>query len=252
MVADRPVVFTTPFGHELTQAPIVHPERSVEGRELQYWVLGEGPECVLLLGGIHGDERSSTEAAYDLLDIVVSDPGLLRGIRLVLAPEVNPDGNAARSRRNARGVDLNRNFPSQNWRDDPSTHGPGPRPASEPETRFVLALLRIYSPVRVIATHAAAACVNWDGPAEALAERMSRECRLPVEATIGYPTPGSLGSYLGIDRGVPTITFELATKESVGAAQDGVRRALLAGLLPDPALAPPEPPFNGRSAPPGR
>ena len=247
-----PIAWTTPYGHGLTQAPLVHPERSVEGRELCYWVLGDGPETVLLLGGIHGDERSSTEAAYDLLAVAVADPALLRGIKLVLAPEVNPDGNAARTRRNSRDVDLNRNFPSRNWRAGSGAHGPGPRPASEPETRFVLALLRMYAPTRVIATHAAAACVNWDGPAEALARRMSRECDLPVEATIGYPTPGSLGSYLGVDLGVPTITFELATKETVGAALDGVRRALLVGLLPDPAGAPAAAPLGGLSGPPAR
>ncbi|MBM4015302.1 MAG: murein peptide amidase A [Planctomycetes bacterium] len=247
-----PVVWTTPYGHGLTQAPRVHPERSVEGRELLYWVLGDGPETVLLLGGIHGDERSSAEAAYDLLAVAVADPAALAGITLVLAPEVNPDGNAARSRRNARDVDLNRNFPSRNWRGDSSAHGPGTHPASEPETRFVLALLRMHAPTRVIATHAAAACVNWDGPAEALAERMSRECGLPVEATIGYPTPGSLGSYLGVDLAVPTITFELATKEEVGAALDGVRRALLVGLLPDPENPPPALPFAGLSEPPAR
>lgn len=231
------VAWTTPFGQPLPYAPIVHRERSVEGRELCYWVLGDGAETVLLLGVIHGDERSSTEAAYDLLAHVCAEPAALAGITLVIAPEVNPDGNASSSRRNARAVDLNRNFPARNWHGEPAAHGPGPSPASEPETRFVLELLDTFAPARVIATHAAAACVNWDGPAAELAERMSRECGLPVAATIGYPTPGSLGSLLGNDRELPTITFELATKESVGAAQESVRRALLAGLRPAAAEA---------------
>ncbi len=248
----RTVHFRSDFDHAITAEPFVHPEKSVEGRPLRYWVFGTGNEVVLVLGGMHGDERSSTEAAYDLLEWACDHGDGLGDRKLVIAPDVNPDGNVALTRRNARDVDLNRNFPAQNWLIEDGGHGPGLYPASEPETRFVLALLRMYAPTRVIATHAAAACVNWDGPAEALARRMSRECDLPVEATIGYPTPGSLGSYLGVDLGVPTITFELATKETVGAALDGVRRALLVGLLPDPAGAPAAAPLGGLSGPPAR
>lgn len=240
--------FVSPYGHELRAAPIVHPERSVGGRELRYWVVGAGAEVVLVLGGIHGDEASSVEAAFDLLARLEETPAAAGTRKVVVAPDVNPDGRLAKSRRNLRGVDLNRNFPAHNWREEPA-HGPGERPGSEPESRFVQALVRIYSPAIVIATHAAAACVNWDGPAEALAERMSAECGLPAVASIGYPTPGSLGSWLGIDDGVPTITLELATKERVGDARDGVLRALLAAIAWN-APAPAEVSAAGPAAPP--
>jgi protein MpaA len=224
--------FVSPFGQAIVMSPVRHAEKSLGGRDLNYWVLGDGPETVLLLGGIHGDERSSSEAAYDFLQYVLRRPELLARRRLVVAPEVNPDGIAAATRRNERGVDLNRNFPAQNWRGDERVlhHGPGEEPGSEPETRFVLALLHRYPPSRVVATHAAAACVNWDGPGEALAREMSRECGLPAKATIGYPTPGSLGSLMGIDREVPTITFELPRKEGLGDGTDDVRRALTSAL----------------------
>jgi protein MpaA len=91
-------------------------------------------------------------------------------------------------------------------------------------------LLESFPPSRIVATHAAAACVNWDGPAELLARRMSGECGLPAEATIGYPTPGSLGSLMGIDRDVPMITLELASKSSIAGSREEVRRALLTAL----------------------
>ncbi len=237
-VVAAPIRFRSTFGHAITSEPIVHPGRSIAGRELRYWVFGSGTETVLILGGMHGDETSSTEVAYDLIEWCCDHPADLGECKVVIAPEVNPDGNAAGTRRNARDVDLNRNFPAQNWSAEGGDHGPGFQPGSEPETRFVLTLLQIYAPVRVVATHAAAACVNFDGPAEALAESMSRACGLPTTPTIGYPTPGSLGSYLGRDRDVPTITLELATKDRVGAARDDVLQALLAAIhFPHPVPA---------------
>jgi len=230
-------LFLSSFGHAIPVAPIRHPERSVAGRDLCYWVFGDGAETVVVLGGIHGDESSSTEAAYDLVEFLCATPAATAGRKVVVAPEVNPDGNAAATRRNANDIDLNRNFPAKNWSDESGAHGPGPFPGSEPETRFVLTLLDLYAPARVVATHAAAACVNWDGPAEKLADAMSQESGLPTSPTIGYPTPGSLGSYLGVDRAVPTITFELATKQRVGAARDDVRRALIAAITWDESAA---------------
>jgi protein MpaA len=57
--------------------------------------------------------------------------------------------------------------------------------------------------------HAPFACVNYDGPAEAWARAVAAACGWPARGEIGYPTPGSLGSWLGVDRGLPVLTLEL-------------------------------------------
>ena len=62
--------------------------------------------------------------------------------------------------------------------------------------------------------HAPYKVVNYDGDAKALAEIISEITKYPVQSDIGYPTPGSFGTYAGIDKKIPTITLELDEKSS--------------------------------------
>lgn len=228
----------SPWGDPIDAAAFLFDEPTPEGRALAWFVVGDGPDTLLILGGIHGDEASSSRLAWRFLSWAAGRPALLGARRVVVAPAVNPDGLAAATRLNARGVDLNRNFPAANWRAaDARNLGPGPQPASEPETRFVLALLERYRPERVVSIHAAAACVNWDGPAAALAHFMGRASGLPPKASIGYATPGSLGSWLGVDRAVPTVTFELRTRSAQEPPRPCDLQALAAALF-HPGLPP--------------
>ena len=102
----------------------------------------------MVVGCIHGDECAGRRVARRLL--AWPDPA---GWRLVVIPQLNPDGYRRRTRTNARGVDLNRNFPS-GWR--PSRRGAlwsGPRPFSEPETRAVRAAVEDETPVVTVWLH---------------------------------------------------------------------------------------------------
>ena len=86
--------------------------RSVEGRPIAAWRWNEdnGPP-ILIFSGIHGDERSAIELARRMEKRWIADPSLLGGHHVFFIPIVNPDGFEADTRKNARGVDLNRNFP---------------------------------------------------------------------------------------------------------------------------------------------
>jgi protein MpaA len=91
---------------------------------------------------IHGDER----AGLEVLDEISATE--LDGVQLWVIPSLNPDGMRARERRNARGVDLNRNFPFR-WRGGvPPSSGyyPGRAPASEPETKAAMAFIERVEP----------------------------------------------------------------------------------------------------------
>jgi len=116
----------------------------------------------------------------------------------------NPDGYARRTRRNARDVDLNRNFPSRSW--GPAIR-PGPHPASEPETRAILTLMHRLAPTSLLNLHAPQRLVE-DPDLGALARWISRRTGLPLARSVGYATPGSLGDW-SADRHLPEVTIEL-------------------------------------------
>ena len=196
---------------------------SVEGRSIRCWIAGTGAHKVLYMGCIHGDEPGSRTAVEDVRAYMESHPKVLAGRTVVVMPLANPDGYARGTRRNARGVDLNRNFPTRNYQAG-SDHGS--RATSEPETRAFCELLREHDFDVVVAVHAPLACVDYDGPAMGLAHRMSRRCGYPVKK-LGARA-GSLGSYAGIEKSIAIITLELPGD---WPAEAGCRESTTAALL---------------------
>lgn len=180
--------------------------RSVEGREIKAEITGGPGPSILIFGVIHGNEPAGQPLLERLLEHLNNHPKLYADRRVVVIPVLNPDGLLKKSRYNSRGVDLNRNFPAENFK---KSHRNGPYPSSEPETSALMKMIRQFRPARILAVHAPLFCVNYDGPAGALARSMAQASGYPLKPSIGYPTPGSLGSYAGKDLRVPTITLEL-------------------------------------------
>jgi len=181
--------------------------RSGEGRPIRGRRFGGAGPALLVFGGIHGDEPASVEA---LIEVAVRLGAAAPRMPVWLLPAVNPDGVARGHKNSARDVDLNRNFPARSFvTAHVPGYDPGPAPVSEPETRVVAELVARAPVAAVVAVHAPFACVNYDGPAAAWAETVAAACGWPARGDIGYPTPGSLGSWLGIDRGLPVLTLEL-------------------------------------------
>jgi murein peptide amidase A len=149
--------------------------RSVQGRPLHAWRLGEpGKRRIVLLSTMHGNEPHTRQILTSLRD---GRP--VRGIDLWVVPVVNPDGLARHARRNAHGVDLNRNFP-HDWVDLDGNYESGPRPGSEPETRALMAFLREVRPRRVLSFHQPLNGVDTDTKDSRFARRLARALRLPT------------------------------------------------------------------------
>ena len=166
--------------------------RSALGRPIHLIERGPpgGRTRILVVGCIHGDECAGVAVAR-WLENAKSEPDT----RLWILENLNPDGYAARTRQNGRGVDLNRNFPWQ-WRplDQPGgLHYAGPHPLSEPETRLAASLIRQVRPGITIWFHQPLGIVDNSGGRLALERRYARLVGLPLVRLPRYP--GSAASW---------------------------------------------------------
>lgn len=220
-----------PLGPSATAARIEVLDHSVRGLPIELRLFGQSGDVTFVFGGIHGNEGNSAVVARRFAEHLELHPELTRNCRVAVIAAMNPDGLARNSRTNAHGVDLNRNLPAKNWqRSKPGDTFGGDQPASEPETQALIRAVELLQPSRIVSIHSISRgrqCNNFDGPGEELARRMAEKNGYPVRKTIGYSTPGSFGSWSGIDRQIPTITLELPHDQDGESAWSDNREALI-------------------------
>jgi hypothetical protein len=196
---------------------------SVQGVPLYQRDVGalDGKLRVLVIGGIHGDELSSSSVAMHWIKLASDERvDMPQAVHWRFLPVVNPDGLLARppKRMNASGVDLNRNFPTPRWEKDAPVYWqqrtgkdprryPGPKPLSEPETRFLHEQVEKFKPHLIVSIHAPYGVLDFDGPSVP----PSRLGRLYLDQVGIFP--GSLGNYGGVHKGVPVVTIELPNSQ---------------------------------------
>jgi murein peptide amidase A len=156
--------------------------RSAQGRRIGMRQYGDPAFSgeVLVLGCVHGDECAGSEIKPLTPASGCPDPAS----DVYFVPNLNPDGLALGTRLNGRGVDLNRNFPSD-WRPIGRRGDPqhsGPRPFSEPETRIAARIVRTLEPEVTIWLHQHSAprplVRAWGGSVPA-AREFARLAKLP-------------------------------------------------------------------------
>jgi len=167
-----------------------------------------GPK-VLIIGGVHGDEIEGVWCAHGLLKALSSS--FPYKLQVTLIPMLNLDGVLARERRNARGVDLNRNLPSKDWTNNVAQerYFPGTAANSEPENQALVQYLESDKPDVIISLHSWKPMLNINGECRLEADAIAKHTGYIIEETIGYPTPGCLGTYAGLEREMPTLTYEI-------------------------------------------
>jgi len=160
--------------------------RSVLGRPITaVHLLGVRPtRRIVVVGCIHGDEPAGIAITQ-----VLSRMGPPAGLDLWIVDDLNPDGEAAGTRQNADGVDLNRNLP-YGWqpighRGDPEYSGP--RPLSEPESQIAAAFLTRVRPDVTIWYHQHQDLVDDSGGDPAIEQRYAQLVGLPFQRLQRYP-----------------------------------------------------------------
>lgn len=191
------------------------PARSVQGHNLltRDVVSPQAALRVLVVGGVHGDELSSTALVLHWIGAAQDEPA---NIHWRFVPLMNPDGmlKARPTRTNANGVDLNRNFPTPKWDKEAPRYWqhrtskdprrfPGHQALSEPETRWLHDEMERWQPHLIVAVHAPYGVLDYDGPVVA-----PKKLGSLVLDQVGI-FPGSLGNYGGVHKKVPVVTIEL-------------------------------------------
>ncbi len=188
--------------------------QSVLGTSLRY-IPCTGRCRLLVIAGIHGEEPETT---FLLSRVLRAFEKPFESVAFVLC--ANPDGMTLGTRGNANGVDLNRNFPTDNWSENPvqvrsvleaprdTSLSAGATPGSEPETAALVSLIQTLAPETILSMHAPIACV--DAPVRsALVATLCETFAVPWQPDIGYPTPGSLGTWCKQQKSPECITLEL-------------------------------------------
>lgn len=199
---------------------------SVKGRAITAYYYGSGATTILFTGGMHGSEPSGYSTMLAWANYLDSNADKIpAGRQVVIVPNTNPDGIAAGSRYNSRGVNIDRNFATSDWKSDIDTTsgtlagGGGSSPMSEPETQALGALTLQLAPRLEVSFHAAGRLVGANdvgdsrtvGSLYASTVGYSTMFGNSAEEIMGYGFSGQYEDYIGQKLGKPAILIELPT-----------------------------------------
>jgi protein MpaA len=168
-------------------APLIRHEvvlgRSEQGRPIVAWETGhaDARRRILVVGCIHGNEPAGIAIAN-----AVTRAHVPAGADVWVVPDLNPDGVAARTRQNAHGVDLNRNFPYL-WQPLSGMFYSGPHALSERETRIAYRLIRRIRPTLSIWFHQHLNVVDESGGDVRVEQRFARLVGMRAMRLVRYP-----------------------------------------------------------------
>lgn len=149
-----------------------------QGRKILAYFRGDpnAERTFLVLGQMHGDETAGRETALYMIKRLRPRPGT----GLWIIPSMNPDGRVKLSRTNARGVDLNRNWPTSGWirgTKGSRTYG-GPKKASERETRAMMRFLKRTKPDYIASLHQPLFGIGKSGKDVRFEKRLAKQLNL--------------------------------------------------------------------------
>lgn len=195
---------------------------SAERRDINVFEIGSGPIEILFVGGLHtGREDNTRRLAGEILGYFLGKPAEApEKITLYILPNANPDGAAKNIHNNSKGVDLNRNWPTLNWRSDPyhPSYGRvlgagGNAPLSERETKSLHDFIMEEKPAVIFVWHSRAGTVSGNnvGFSNDLARIYARVSGYNyIDQWPYYEVTGSLTDAMA-QLGIAAVDIELST-----------------------------------------
>jgi protein MpaA len=213
---------------------------SVEGIDIEAFKTDvQADKYLYLLAGTHGDEVEGVYVLQQLFNWLKVEH-TLDDLPILVIPILNPDGYRTGSRVNSHAVDLNRNYPTENWSPEfkKDKYNPGASGLSEPENIFLEKLFNKFKPGFIMSFHSWKPILNFNDDAEDVANDLSSYNEYPITGDIGYPTPGSLGTYGPEKFKAPVLTFEcpvlnenISLKSIWEANEEGLKSFMQSELL---------------------
>jgi protein MpaA len=175
---------------------------------------------------MEGNEQNSSELLDQWIPALDSDPSRIPSWRtIVVIPTINPDGFAADTRLNADGIDLNRNFPSNNWQTRVTeplantvwTNDGGPYPLSAPESQALASFYEAHRPRLTLTMHSHGGIVEANDAGDSIAlgaQYAALADYKPIPTyEIGdffdYTTTGAFEDWANNKLGLPVLEVEL-------------------------------------------
>jgi len=203
---------------------------TVQGRAITAYRFGSGPSVILYVGLTHGNEMSTYTLLSQWIDELEANARSIPADKtIVVVPALSRDGLASGSRRNANNVDLNRNFPTADWKADVTMPGGqmvqgggGSAPLSEPESSAIASYTQQLAPRLVLTYHSVAGLVtpNEAGVSSAYAATYSGisgyyvSPKASASEVFDYDTTGAYEDWLYEKPAIAAILVELGSNSS--------------------------------------
>lgn len=203
---------------------------SVRGRSITGYRFGSGASKIVFVGGMHGNEKSSVYTLNAWVDYLENHAHELPANRsIIVIPNSSPDSFAASRRTNMNNVDLNRNYPSNDWQtgiympgNQYLPNGGGMTPLDQPESSALASFIQRENPRAVLTYHAVARIVitNDAGDSVSLGQKYASDAGYKFSSgansggTFEYATTGEFEDWLADREGIPAILVELGTMSS--------------------------------------
>lgn len=228
----------TTIRRQVQQQPLWRNQFQSSGRRpIQTVQIGIGNLRVLVLASLRGTDPASITVVDHLAQAMHDRAELQNSCTALLIRNPNPDGLAKRSPYNGRGIDLNRNFPANNWRRTADATA-GPKAASETETRMIVRTIDDFKPDRIIIIQVSKSgnAVHYAGPARQLARKIAAENGFRDVKKIAE-RPGSPASFIGGDRRLPLISILVDRQLDGRSAWNANAPGLIAALTNERPLS---------------